>query len=84
MSHPPLTHIFSCPLSLILPVWPECQWCQGASVCNVTTVIVKQRAQGGPLLRYSQKAVGCGEDLVYCNTLPASPHLLLSPPPLRI
>lgn len=33
---------------------------RGASVCSVTTVIVKQQAQGGPLLRYSQKAVAWG------------------------
>lgn len=39
---------------------PECQRCQGASVCSVTTVIVKQRAHGGPLLRYSQKEVELG------------------------
>lgn len=31
---------------------------RGPSVCSVTTVIVKQQVQAGPLLRYSQKAVG--------------------------
>lgn len=52
-------------------------------MCSTATVIVKQQAQGGPLLRYSQKALSWGGgDLLYCNTLPASPHPLLSPPSL--
>lgn len=57
--------------ALSLPVCSRCQWCQGASVCSVTTVIVKQRVHGGPLLLYSQKAVGWREALLYSNTLPA-------------
>lgn len=85
--HPCVTPTYSVPLilvpsfslSLSLPVWPECQWCQGASVCSVTTVIVKQRAQRGPLPWYSQRALGWGV-LLYCITLSATPHLLLSPP----
>lgn len=30
---------------------------QGASVCSVSAVIVKQQVEAGALLRYSQKAV---------------------------
>lgn len=56
----PLRSASSSPRSL--PVWPGWQWqsggFQGPSVCSVTTVIVKQQVQAGPLLRYSQKAVG--------------------------
>lgn len=33
-----------------------------------------------PTVLYSQKAVGQGEDQLYCNTLPPSSHLLLSAP----
>lgn len=65
---------------LSLPVCSKCQSCQGASVCTGSRVIVKQRAQGGPLPRCSQKAVAWGEDLLYCNTLPTSSHLLLPLP----
>lgn len=63
---------------------PVCSECQGASVCSVTTVIAKQRAQGGPLLSYCQKLLGDGGG--YFTAIPSPPlpvpsHLPVTPSP---
>lgn len=74
-----LCSAFSCTLSLSFPVCCECWRCQGASVFSVTTVIVKQWVQKGPLLFYSQKAEG----RIYFTVIPSptSPTLFCLPLP---
>lgn len=74
-----LCSALSCTLSLSFPVCCECWRCQGASVFSVTTVIVKQWVQKGPLLFYSQKAEG----RIYFTVIPSptSPTLFCLPLP---
>lgn len=45
---------------------------QGASVCSVSAVIVKQQVEAGALLRFSQKAVGEESSLLEEDAPPPS------------